>query len=571
MRNINRPGMQEIPATIQLSSLLDLSTRLAESDSEERLLNAAVLSVMGKLKILRACVLQPDDDAWVVTHAKGIASMRFGWFACVAIRYTSSEDDTAALHAAGIHWVVPLMVRGATVAVLCFGPTIDGSDTSDDVRTYMGLVQSITATALHNAQMVQSLLATTQELQRRNLLVTTLFESARDFSGMTDVTTIFRTLSYRLMGQLMISSFALYLREPLNGQTMLANRADAAAFATIAADVLRVTSAVRVTEIVDDQCVQERMLEANVAAVAALTVHGTFKGAIAVGPKLNGGAFSDEELSFLESLGNTAMAAIENDRAVERERERLKLENELSIAASIQRGLLPLHLPVVHGYDLAASTIPSKQVSGDYYDVISLDEHRTLLAIADVSGKGIPASLVMANVQAALNVLATLDIEVDAIADRLNRLVCDNTEPDVFVTMFIGVIDTRTHRLSYVNMGHNPPMIVGGPEGGEVALLKDGGVLAGVIPNPKPYLTGSVDLREQDVLVLYTDGVTEARDQAYDEYGTEALTHAIRDARTLPAEDILSSLLADVKRHANGRPLDDDTSILILKRRDTSV
>ncbi|MBU3741940.1 MAG: hypothetical protein FGM24_06595 [Candidatus Kapabacteria bacterium] len=571
MSDLHHRGLPLIPATIQLSSLLDLSTRLAESDSEERLLNAAVLSVMGKLKILRACVLQPDQDGWVVTHAKGIASMRFGRFESLGIRYTSAYDDTAALHAAGIYWIVPLMVRGATVAMLCFGPTIDGSDTSEDVRTYMGLVQSITATSLHNAQMVQSLLATTQELQRRNLLVTTLFESARDFSGMTDVATIFRTLSYRLMGQLMISSFALYLREPLNGQTILVNRTDTPSFANVAPDVLGITSTLRVAGIADDPDVQERLLDANVAAVAALTVHGTAKGAIAVGPKLNGGAFSDEELSFLESLGNTAMAAIENDRAVERELERLKLENELSIAASIQRGLLPLHLPVVQGYDIAASTIPSKQVSGDYYDVISLDAHRTLLAIADVSGKGIPASLVMANVQAALNVLATLDLQVDSIADRINRLVCDNTEPDVFVTMFIGVLDTSTHTLSYVNMGHNPPVMISGREGGNVTLLKDGGVLAGVIPNPKPYRTGTIDLQEQDVLVLYTDGVTEARNDGYDEYGMDALTHAIRQSRALPAQGILSSLLTDVKRHANARPLDDDTSILILKRRDTSV
>ena len=552
---------------MQLSSLLDLSSRLAESDSEERIVNAAVLSVMGKLKILRACVLQPYDGRFLVTHVKGMAPVRFGQVACEELRFASPDDDTRELYAAGIRWLVPLMLHGRVASILCFGPTLDGSDDSDDVITYMRLVRSITTTALHNAQMVRSLLDTTQELQRQNLLVTTLFESARDFSGMTDVDSILRTLSYRLMGQLMMSSYALYVREPIDGRTVIVNRPEASALEALAPHAMAWRAVMR-TEDIDDDAVRTAFLDANVAAVAPLTIHGDHKGAIAVTAKLSGARFTDEELFFVESLGNTALAAIEQDRAIARELERQRLESELAIAATIQRGLLPLTLPTIPDYDIAASTLPSKHVSGDYYDVITLDDQRTLLAIADVSGKGVPAALVMANVQAALNVLATLGTPLPSIADRINSLLCDNTEPDVFVTMFIAILDRSAHSLDYVNLGHNPPLVIGGKD---VTTLNVGGILAGVIPTPKPYRMGTVSIAPNDVLLLYTDGVTEARDAGQHEFGVEAAAQIVRTHALAPAADIVAALTETLETFTNGRPLDDDTSILVLKRRDATL
>lgn len=556
------------PAALHLSSLLDLSSRLSESDSADRILNAALLSVMGKLKIRRSCVLHPDGGHFFVSHAKGMTPPVVAMQPFSEMRFTSSDDDTAPLHAAGIHWLVPLVYQGELSAVLCFGPTLDGTEGVEDVQTYMGLVRAITTTALHNAHTVQSLLSTTVELEKRNLLVTTLFESARDFSGMNDLRTILRTLSYRLMGQLMISSFALYLREPVSGERVVINRAEAEHLIEVADAAHTIDHVCRVDDLERDHPARTLLLEAGVAAVAPMTVHGEVKGVLAVCGKLSGVGFSDEELTFIESLGNTAMAAIENDRLFEQEIERRRLQNELSIAADIQRGLLPLALPETPGMEIAASTIPSKHVSGDYYDVIALDDHRTLLAVADVSGKGIPASLLMANVQAALNVLASLDLPLTAIAERINRLVCDNTEPDVFVTMFLAIVDHDTHALQYVNMGHNPPFLLGA---NDVVLLSDGGVIAGVLPEPPPYRLGFGTFPDDGVLVLYTDGVTEARNDAQHEYGIGSLVEIVRAVHDRPAGEILEAIIDDVRRHAEGRPLDDDTSILIARRRGRPV
>lgn len=552
------------PAMLHLSSLLDLSTRLSESDSADRILNAALLSVMGKLKVRRACVLHPDGDHYVVTHVKGMTPPMMPFVLIDEMRFASPSDATFPLYEAGLHWLVPLVYQGSVSAVLCFGPTLDGTEGKEDVQTYMGLVRAITTTALHNAQMVQSLLTTTVELEKRNLLVTTLFESARDFSGISDLRKILRTLSYRLMGQLMISSFALYLREPVSGERVVINRAEAEHLIDVADVAHMIDRVCRIDDLPHDHRSRTRLLDAGIAAAAPMTVHGEVKGVLAVCGKLSGHTFSEEELTFIESLGNTAMAAVENDRLFEQEIERRRLENELSIAADIQRGLLPLSLPDTPGLEVAASTIASKHVSGDYYDVIALDDHRTLLAVADVSGKGIPAALLMANVQAALNVLASLDLPLTAIAQRINKLVCDNTEPDVFVTMFLAVVDGRTNALQYVNLGHNPPFLL---TGDEIVMLTDGGVLAGVLPDPPPYRMGFGTFPEDAVLVMYTDGVTEARNDDRHEYGIGNLVETVGRVRDRSPQEILDTIIADLRRFADGRPLDDDTSILVATRR----
>lgn len=555
------------PSTVNLASLLDLSTRLSESDSSERILNAALLSVMGKLKIRRACVLHPDGHRFFATHCKGVTAFTTDRFPIdEALSCLADEPAMQPLLDRGLTWCLPLMVRQDLLAVLCFGDTLDGTDHSPEVRTYLDLVRSITATAVQNATTVQSLLSTTKELERRNLLVTALFESARDFSGLNDMTGILRTLSYRLMGQLMISTFGLYLVRPLDGHHTVINRREAAHLADLRDDLMPLERTVRVEDLPAGAS-RDRLLDAGIAVVASATVHGTRTGVLALCGKLNGQRFTDEELTFAEALGNTAMAAIENDRLFREELARRTIESELAIAADIQRGLLPLHLPSTPGLSIAADTKPSKHVSGDYYDVIALPDNRTLIAIADVAGKGVPAAILMANVQAALNVLATLGLSPTAIVERINHLVCDNTEPDVFVTLFLAVLDPATRSIHYVNAGHNPPMLL---RGDDVLLLSDGGVLTGVIPDPPPYALGVGTFDDTSVLVLYTDGITEAHNGDRTDYGVGNLVECVRAHRDQHPQAIVQAVLDDVRRYSGSDDLVDDSSIVVVKPHDPS-
>ena len=157
---------------------------------------------------------------------------------------------------------------------------------------------------------------------------------------------------------------------------------------------------------------------------------------------------------------------------------------------------------------------------------------------------------------------------MSSLAERINALVCDNTDPDVFVTMFVGLLDASAHTFDYVNMGHNPPMLV---RGGATTFLTDGGVLAGVIPNPPPYKTGRLRLLPGDVVLLYTDGVTEAQNDDGGEYGVEQLQRTVTASTALPAQEIVATILRDVRAHSQRRLPDDDTSILVLQYRDPSL
>jgi len=558
------PGSTTATSAMNLASLLDLSSRISETDSMERILNAALLSVMGKLRIRKACVMMAESGRFEVSHGKGVPMFSIEQFEIdEPLVITEELPYGPVLLAHGLTWLVPLVCQQECLGLLAFGPTLAGGEFDDEGRVYIELLRTMTGVAVHNARTFQSLVRTQRELRAQTLMVTTLFESARDFTAATSVTEILRILTYRLMGQLMISSFVIWLEDPVEGERVIVNRREALHLEEIQDTLQLITSPVLTSGLDDDSDLRSVFEKHNVAAATPVTVHMNRMGVLAVCEKLDGKTFTQEELSFIESIGNAAMIALENDRLFNEELEKQRLEQELDIAASIQRGLFPLQLPATPGFEVAADTRSSKKISGDYYDVIILDSHRTLFAIADVVGKGIPAALLMANVQAALNVLAHLDLSLAQVAERLNKLVCDNTEPDVFVTMFLAIADGHDGVITYVNAGHNPPVVV--RDTGNVEDLTEGGVLIGVINEPPPYREGVLRMNLGDTLVLYTDGVTEAQKGA-EEYGEQRLIDCALVNRMRSSTSMLDALKADVEQFTGTSQLHDDTSILIVRR-----
>lgn len=548
-------------SALHLASLLDLSTRVMESDPVD-ILNVAVLSIMGRLKIVRAAVLYPEGGRFVADRrlCKGMAPFSTDRFDVQGIMEASALP-AATLAEHGIDMVVPLTSQDQLIALLCLGkPVVDVGD-PDTTTAYLELARTLVGTAVQNAHMVGTLREAKKELEARNLMVTTLYESARDFTGAKNFKELLRILSYRLMGQLMVSTFGIFVKKENEPEPiMYANRQEAGEISKVWPDVLAIEEPTIVADLPENDPRRAVLESVGIAMVTPMSIHGIKKGALATRGKLNARPFTQDELGFLEAIANTVMTAIENERLVQEDAER---ERELEIAAEIQRKLLPEHFPRLERIDLSALSQSSKQIGGDYFDVIEIDEHRLLFAIADVAGKGVPAALLMANVQAALNVLAWSDLPLTELVTRINRLVCMNTEPEVFVTMFVGVIDTRTMGLEYVNAGHNPPFIL---RGDEVILLTTGGVLTGVISDPPPYQAGVGTLQTGDVIVLYTDGVTEARFDDI-EFGVGGLVDVVRASREQAASEMVDAIEAAVLKFAGktAEQVDDDTSLLVIK------
>jgi sigma-B regulation protein RsbU (phosphoserine phosphatase) len=243
------------------------------------------------------------------------------------------------------------------------------------------------------------------------------------------------------------------------------------------------------------------------------------------------------------------------------ERSRLRQdERDMDAAREIQQGMLPRELPQLPGFELAAAYRPLGALAGDYYDVLPLDSTRALVCIGDVAGKGMPAALVMSNLQAAVKAYAGEDCNPVELCRRVNRILCENCEPGRYVTFFCGVLDSTGGTFTYVNAGHNPPLVA--RPNGSVLRLADGGPVLGEFPDWSA-AQGQINLDRGDRLAFYTDGITEATDADGQEFGETRLADLLTLNRASPAGELHAKLLAEAVRFANGTFTDDATLLVV--------
>ena len=274
-------------------------------------------------------------------------------------------------------------------------------------------------------------------------------------------------------------------------------------------------------------------------------------------------SFGEEDLRVLTALANVAAAKIENVRLLEESMEMRRLEEDMRMAADIQRGLLPDRAPDVPGYGLVGMNQPCRTVGGDYYD-FGVEEGRLLMALGDVSGKGTGAALLMTVLRAAVRGHWTDGHMSEAVA-RINRTVCQNVPTNKYVTFFMATLDPASGRIEYVNAGHNPPLLVRAD--GTVEKLEEGGMVLGMFEGV-PYADGQAELRAGDTLLVFSDGVTETWSAVDDdlEFGEEGLMRVAVDGRTLDAAGLRDRILGELETFAAGAKATDDRTLIVLKR-----
>ena len=257
----------------------------------------------------------------------------------------------------------------------------------------------------------------------------------------------------------------------------------------------------------------------------------------------------------------TLLEILEREIAEARSARRLdqKQQREFEEARLIQRGLLPTSVPKVDGVQLAVAWQPANGVGGDCFDTLSFGQVLGI-SIADIAGKGLPAALLMSNLQAAVRAFAQETVAPSSICGSVNRLLCRNMASGRFATFCYARVEPQGRRIVFSNAGHNPPLLV--RKSGSFERLSDGGTVLGVFPDT-PYDQGEMPLEAGDRLIFYTDGITEARNPAGDEYGEEQLAAAAIGCRTDPAEVIKDALLADVNGFTGGH-FDDDATLIVV-------
>ena len=276
---------------------------------------------------------------------------------------------------------------------------------------------------------------------------------------------------------------------------------------------------------------------------------------------------NEDEFGDLADGFNEMTVAIRQGRDDALAKERLT--REMETARGIQNRLLPSEEPALAGFEVTGASIPSREVGGDYFDFLMQDTDRIGVAIGDVSGKGMPAALLMSNLQASLHGQVIHPSSVAQVVGLVNDLIVASTDSHMFATFFYGLLDTTAGTFTSTNAGHNPPLVLRAD--GSIELLQEGGLLLGMLDG-QSYKQETVNLGPGDVVVLYTDGITEAVGPAADEddfdamFGEEALEDVVRRSSHLPAAGIKEAILDAVSRHTEGVAQSDDITLVVIRR-----
>lgn len=286
-------------------------------------------------------------------------------------------------------------------------------------------------------------------------------------------------------------------------------------------------------------------------------------GLIYVDSRQRAGLFTQSDLHILTHLANIAAVKLENARLFEQAVAVERMEQELQKAAELQNHLLPGAGPEIDGYEVYGSSISCRAVGGDYYDYIEMPNGRLAIGLGDVAGKGLSAALLMTSFQASLRALSELDLSPADTISRLNRLLCRALPDNRFVTFFYAVLDPATRKLKYVNAGHNPPSVVRA-DGTRESLGQNGPPLG--MFEESTYTMKDLELGPGELLVCYSDGISEAESPKGEEFGEDRLTSLVENQRALPPVEIVQHVNSTLNDHCRGTSQQDDITLVVLKR-----
>ena len=533
---------------------------------------------MGKMLVTRGIVLlKRNGKLFQVIAAKGVDNSVLGQSIEVEHSLRSIQLANKVIHG-NQQWrefinrnqqsiIIPILSQGRIVGYITLGERLTKTPFSALDKKIIHSLVNLSGAAIEKALIIDQVKEVNRRLDRKIQELNTLFDLSKEFNIGLDEKRVVRLITFALLGQIGVQSYAICIRneEELN---IIASRMDgSAALKDILPDLCNLTKSATTHDLLKlkTYCIAAaKLIKMGIAAVVPMHIQQKTNGMILLGERLRGGLYSQADLEFLYSLGNLAIISIENARLFKTALEKQRMEDELNIAREIQQGLLPDKLPSIPQFDIAALTISSKEVGGDYYDVITRKQDEYVMAIGDVSGKGTPAALLMANVQAALRALAPLCSSVAETTGQINDLTCANTSGGSrFITFFWGILDAQTLQFRYTNAGHNPPYLL--RKDGTIEKLEEGGMILGIFKTTTPYAEASVTLLPGDVLAMYTDGVSEAMNQNNEQFTEERLEAILKKSTHHSAKEIIRQIQKELENHTQGTPQSDDITMLVLK------
>ena len=551
-----------------LRSLFETSRVLSSSLDLSFVLRNLLLTTMSKLLVTRGIVLlyMPVETRYRVAMVRGMRGLQedtrldLGDHSRCEMLHRENIPSPLVTH--GITLLLAVQYQDRHIGLVGLGPKATSHPFDEAELEFVQSLVHISAAAIHNSMIVAELRQANRDLDYRVQQLNTLFDLSQEFNAAPERARAARLFSFALMGQMMVRRHILFLQRSEPAFDIISSKA--VSNPSFAPDFFEAVSELTMVDgPTGSAAARDTLRHHGLVLALPLKQQGAVRGVLCLGPKMTGQRYEPSEIEFLYSLGSLAIVSIQNADLVEESIERERLKEELRLAHEIQKGLLPSTIPRVQGLQIATLALPSREVGGDYFDVLSLEDERIHVIIADVTGKGMPAALLMSSIHACTHIMLPMRMSLQEAVSNINRVIYDNTPPDKFITAFAAVYDIRRRRLEYVNAGHEPPLLIRAD--GTLLPLEAGGLLLGVLPAAS-YDSGCVTLHPGDVVVLFTDGVTEAMGAAQEEYTDRRLRSVALQHRNHSARKLLDLIQEDVEAFTGPvSSLSDDRTMIVLK------
>lgn len=555
---------------LDLSSFIETATILTSSFDFKFILNHIMLASMGKLMVSKSLSVVWVASGEMVLIRKGICIpadvldnlLLQDIDRPVSVKRTSNRHFKE-LSKYMVEFVFPIRTAHKLVGYLFLGKKLLNSELSDDEMKFVAALCNISAAAIENVNVFEQYRFSNLELQRKIQELQTLFDLSKEFGQIVNEDRVIRTLEFAIMGQVGVRRYAICLNDSTGSGVprLVVNKMRGIEELDIRG-FCGIDKPVKLYGISNDEQFGQELKEIGAEVLIPFKFQREQGGVLILGERITKQKYSDAEIELISSICNLSAIAVENSRLFQESLAKQRLEEELNLARTIQQHLFPRELPRFNYCEVSALNLPSKQVGGDYYDIIALNDGSLCAAIADVSGKGFPASLLMANLQSAFRALIESGLSLVEITQRLNEIIYRNTDFDRFVTFFALLYNPYTRAINYVNAGHNYPYLV--RKNGKVERLESGGIILGVL-SPAEYCQGVVGVNHGDLLFLFTDGVSEALNEAGFQYGEDQLEAVLLANRERGAAEISKEVMESVVKFAGRAAQSDDITMVCIK------
>lgn len=539
----------------RLEALLESAELLHASLELDGLLRHLLRSAMGRLLVTRGFVAVEHEGRFRYALVRGFRGLAAG-----------EPYDEASARAAGAVLLLPIGEAQAPLGVLGLAAPATGSIDPEE-QDFVAALAGLAASGIGNARAHDQVQRLNRRLDHKVHELNTLLELVRALTEANEPEDVAHLLGLTLAGQWASTRFAVAAAKA-GHPPVVRQRGAALAWEPAWLPALRALSEAALVADLPAGPLRDTLESQRFEVVFPLRSAGEPLGLAALGGRPGGRRYAEADLALGTGLVSQSVVAFENAWHLREVLEKKQIERELALAASIQQNLFPAELPTLDGCELAAVNRPARQVGGDYYDALTVDapvsSGRWLFCVADVSGKGIGASLLMSNIQATLRALLGREASLAELARCINELLFANTPGNTFVTAVLLSIDASDGACRYVNGGHTEGLVLRAD--GRLERLPPTGIALGMFPGVT-YEECHFAIGPGDMIALYSDGVTEAVNPADEEFGVERLVDILRDSAAEPAARIVDTVLCAVDAFAGAAPQHDDITLLLLKRR----